>query len=305
MAAIPVLQAAFDQCDARFRLDPRMTAIRHNQNLDAARIALYNRQITIGTYNQMSAQSWGNMQSLAVGYRAAPIRVSPIAPSEQASAPAAKSDGPARLEGTGSGFVVSDSGHIVTNAHVAEQCSERRVALTPGETVAASLVAADRTNDLALLRLPAPRPALVRFHAGKAVREGDPVVAVGYPLRSYLASGINLTTGTVSALAGLRNDARFYQMSTPVQPGNSGGPLLDMSGNLVGVVSAKINAVAVAQRTGDIPQNINFAIKESVLRDFLVANGVEPVIATATPSLSAADIGDRAKTFTFLIECWR
>ena len=100
------------------------------------------------------------------------------------------------------------------------------------------------------------------------------VVAVGFPLPGLLASEANVTTGIVSALAGIGDDTRFLQMTVPVQPGNSGGPLLDLEGRVVGVVVGKLDAVKVASVTGDIPQNVNFAIKAGVLRSFLDASAV-------------------------------
>jgi len=91
------------------------------------------------------------------------------------------------------------------------------------------------------------------------VTSGDQVVAIGYPLHGLLTSDLTVTTGIISSLAGLHNDTRFLQISAPVQPGNSGGPLHDSSGNIVGVVSAKLDALRIVKATGDIPQNINFA----------------------------------------------
>jgi len=92
---------------------------------------------------------------------------------------------------------------------------------------------------------------------------------IGFPFHGLLTSDFTVTTGIISSLAGLFNDTRFLQISAPVQPGNSGGPLLDTSGNIVGVVAEKLNALRVAKATGDIPENINFAIKTGALRDFL------------------------------------
>jgi S1-C subfamily serine protease len=93
------------------------------------------------------------------------------------------------------------------------------------------------------------------------VNSGDQVVAIGYPLHGLLTSDLTVTTGIISSLAGLHNDTRFLQISAPVQPGNSG--------NIVGVVTAKLDALRVVKATGEIPQNINFAIKTGALRDFL------------------------------------
>ena len=88
----------------------------------------------------------------------------------------------------------------------------------------------------------------------------------GFPLPSLLQNGINITVGNVSALAGLGGNTALMQITAPVQPGNSGGPLLDLGGNLVGVVVSKLDTVQAFEITGDIPQNINFAIQSAVTR---------------------------------------
>ena len=129
------------------------------------------------------------------------------------------------------------------------------------------------------------------------------MVVVGFPLMGLLASGANITTGVVSAMAGLGDDSRMLQITAPVQPGNSGGPLLDQTGNVVGVVVAKLNALIVARRTGDIPQNVNFAIKGSVVRTFLDVNAVKYAIAPSNSTFDAATIGEHAVNFTVPIEC--
>jgi hypothetical protein len=99
---------------------------------------------------------------------------------------------------------------------------------------------------------------------------------LGYPLSGLLATTANLSVGNVSALAGLDDDSRYVQISAPVQPGNSGGPLLDASGHLLGIVTAKLNAIRVARFTGDIPQNVNFALKVEVVRTFLDGSNQTP-----------------------------
>ena len=137
-----------------------------------------------------------------------------------------------------------------------------------GETAAAVIVARDPNNDLALLRGPVRLPVPIAVD-DRGIRPGDTVVAVGFPLPDLLASEASVTTGTVSALAGIGNDMRLLQVTVPVQPGNSGGPLLDLHGRVVGVVVGKLDALQVASITGDIPQNVNFAIKAGVARSFL------------------------------------
>jgi S1-C subfamily serine protease len=134
-------------------------------------------------------------------------------------------------------------------------------------------------------------------------RLGDSVVVYGFPLVNVLASQGNLTTGSISALAGLGNDSRMLQISAPVQPGNSGGPLLDSYGTVVGVVVMKLNARMVQETTGDLPQNVNFAIKGSVAREFLAAQGVVPLTGLPVTTMSNADVGDVGRSLSLLVEC--
>ena len=210
-------------------------------------------------------------------------------------------DGPAKS--FGSSFAVGEAGHLLTNNHVIESCANVRVRREGDVAVAAEVVARDQQNDLALLKVATPLHDLVAFREGRGIRQGDGVLAYGFPLVGALAQEGNLTTGAVSALAGLNNDTRFLQMSAPVQAGNSGGPLVDAAGNLVGVVTSKLNALTVAAATGDVPQNVNFAIKGTVARDFLDANNVAYRTAASNRELKPADLAERARRYTFLVEC--
>jgi S1-C subfamily serine protease len=210
---------------------------------------------------------------------------------------------PAGSKSSGTAFAVSRDGVLLTNAHVAASCAEISVRLSDGSTASASLLAADGANDLALIKIATPTPEQAQWRSGAEIRQGDNVIAVGYPLHQQLSAGTTLTTGTVSALAGMKNDSRELQISAPIQPGNSGGPLLDQSGNVVGVVTATMSTVVQAQKTGTIPENINFAIKNSVARSFMDANGVTYQLAPSDKPLSNAEIGDRARKFTSFVTC--
>jgi S1-C subfamily serine protease len=164
------------------------------------------------------------------------------------------------------------------------------------------VLAKDTTNDLALLRT-ASRPSKV---AGVrlGIRLGEGVAAFGFPLTTLLSSSGNFTLGNVTALSGLKDYSRYLQVSAPVQPGNSGGPLFDQNGNVVGVVSAKLNALNVMVATsGDIPQNVNFAIKGSLAASFLESNQVAVEQGTASQALAPADLADQAKQISVLIRC--
>jgi tetratricopeptide (TPR) repeat protein len=205
---------------------------------------------------------------------------------------------------TGSGIVIGNRGEILTNAHVVDRCDAITVQFASKKTDAAVMVARDQTNDLALLRVPNPPPAVATFR-GTPVRAGDTIVALGYPLPTLLSSSATLTVGYVSALAGFEDDQRYLQISAPVQPGNSGGPLLDASGHLAGIVTSKLNAENVARFIGDIPQNVNFAIKAEVVRAFLDGKGVAYKTQRSDQQLSPADVGEIALPFTVYVECRR
>ena len=128
-------------------------------------------------------------------------------------------------------------------------------------------------------------------------------MALGYPLSGLLATTANLSVGNVSALAGLGDDLRYLQISAPVQPGNSGGPLLDASGHLIGIVTGKLDATRAARFFGDIPQNVNFALKAEVARTFLDSKGIVYQTARSEQQLSPADVGEIARPFTVQIKC--
>jgi S1-C subfamily serine protease len=220
---------------------------------------------------------------------------------EPAGAPEAK---PGKLsDQSGTGFVVSASGHLVTNHHVIDGCvGDIQGNLTGEAPVKLRVVSSDETNDLALLQAPSPFKEVATIKE-KAVHSGDTVVAIGFPYRGLLSSDFTVTTGIVSSLSGLLNDTRFLQISAAVQPGNSGGPLLSSTGEIVGVVAAKLNALKVARATGSIPENINFAIKTGALRDFLDNSVVPYQTAELKAELKTTDIARNARGFTLLISC--
>jgi Trypsin-like peptidase domain len=203
---------------------------------------------------------------------------------------------------SGSGAVIGANGEGLTNAHVVDNCTKITVRSSSAAS-AAFLIGRDEINDLAVVRSKLPLSSIVAFREGGPVRAGDAVVALGYPLSGLLATTANLSVGNVSALAGLGDDSRYLQISAPVQPGNSGGPLLDGSGHLVGIVTAKLNAMRIARFTGDVPQNVNFALKAEVARTFLDSKGISYQTARSEQQLSPADVGDLARPFTVHIEC--
>jgi S1-C subfamily serine protease len=207
------------------------------------------------------------------------------------------------IDQTGSGFIVSPSGHVVTNQHVVDGCvGDIQGNLTGEAPLKLRVVSSDETNDLALLQAPGSFKDVAMIK-DTAVHSGESVVAIGYPFHGLLTSDFTVTTGIISSLSGVLNDTRFLQISAAVQPGNSGGPLLASSGEVVGVVAAKLNALKFVKATGNIPENINFAIKTGALRDFLDNSVVPYQTGDGKSELKTADIARNARSFTLLVSC--
>ena len=202
---------------------------------------------------------------------------------------------------SGTAFAVAP-GLLVTNQHVVAGCSSVEVVAADGRR-AGSIVDADSQIDLALLRVAGIKGATVRLRNPRNIRLGESVMVFGFPLSGSLSSGGNFTSGLVSGLRGLRDAAGEIQITAPVQRGNSGGPLLDASGLVIGVVQSKLDALHSAKVTGDIPQNVNFAISLDVLVDFLVKNKVTFRDGAPSAPLDTARVADLAQSFTYRIEC--
>jgi S1-C subfamily serine protease len=212
----------------------------------------------------------------------------------------------ARQVSTGTGFLIAE-GRVMTNEHVINGCN-RVVLRTPtGHWLEARPPArVDAALDLAVLNVPGLVGPALAFRTAPDVRRGEGVVAYGFPLAGLLSSDPKLTQGVVNGLRGIGDNPNQYQISAEVQPGNSGGPLVDMQGRVVGVVVSKLNAQRVAQRTGDIAQNVNFAVQGQAALAFARRAGVEPRAADgAGRDLSAADVGEIAHRSTLFIRCER
>lgn len=132
---------------------------------------------------------------------------------------------------------------------------------------------------------------------------GDPVIALGYPLRGSLTSDLTVTSGHLSALGGVLNDTRFLQISAPIRPTHSGGPVLDTDGRIAGVVAEKNNGSQTSQAAGYISKDTNFAIKVGALRDFLDNGAVSYQTADGGGSLKPEQIVSDARAYTVLISC--
>jgi len=123
------------------------------------------------------------------------------------------------------------------------------------------VVSTSFSTDLALLRIPYQTKNYLTFANPGSADIGDQVFTLGYPVSDILGKEVKYTDGSISFLSGLQGNATFFQISVPVQPGNSGGSLVNQDGNVVGVVTAVAAVEAFHKATGSLPQNVNWAVK--------------------------------------------
>lgn len=211
-----------------------------------------------------------------------------------------------QLISSGTGFVVSTDNHVLTNHHVIDGCNRVTFQLRGQVAEEAALLAANLATDLALLLSEGTSDSPARFRGGATVRLGEELVVYGFPLLGDLSSQGNLTNGIVSALSGLDDDLSRMQMTAQIQPGNSGGPVMDRHGNIVGVVVETANDEYFREQRGTVTQNVNFAIRDSMARSFLDTNNVDYTVTESTgPEISIADIAEQAQRFTGTVLCYR
>jgi TPR repeat protein len=165
------------------------------------------------------------------------------------------------------GFFITEDGFSVTNEHVVRDASQICLVTSTGN-FPARVVKVDKPNDIALLKAEG-RFAPLPIASSRAVKLGGMVATVGFPNIGLQGFAPKLAKGEIASLSGVQDDARYFQISLPVQPGNSGGALVDERGNVVGVVSAKLNAGAALATSGALPENVNYAVKSSFLLSFL------------------------------------
>lgn len=206
-----------------------------------------------------------------------------------------------QAQSNGTGFTVAP-GLLVTNQHVVAGC-QRLDVVSPDGKRQARLIDSDESTDLALLRVTGLSGQIAPIRRPGSIRLGESAYAFGFPLTGLLSEQGNFTNGVVSSLRGMRDSLNQIQITTPLQPGNSGGAVVDASGGVIGVVVAKLNAAAVAQATGDIPQNVNFAVSLQALTEFLRRNNVNYNTVERGTSIDTVQLADILKSFTHRVEC--
>jgi uncharacterized protein len=167
----------------------------------------------------------------------------------------------------GTGFFITEDGDVLTSAHVVENAVRIEI-FAAGKALAARLVKADVANDIALLKVDTSCKALA-LSASRGVNLGDPVFTIGFPGTVLQGTAPKLTQGEVTSLVGILDEPRHFQTSLAVLPGNSGGPLLDRCGNVIGIVAARLGDIAAFKTAGVLPQNVSYALKRSFVTALL------------------------------------
>ena len=189
------------------------------------------------------------------------------------------SDGPLRgAKSSGSGFFVGTDGYFITNAHVVNEAAGVSIYYN-GNVHRAEVVKVSKMVDLALLKIPLKVDGF-EISIGEP-RSGVDVYVLGYPAPRLQGLDVKVTKGVISSTKGLQDDDTQFQIDAAVQPGNSGGPICDSFGRLIGVVVAGLNQIAIANTAGFIPQNVNYGIKASEVSALLRTKSVEDVVPKA------------------------
>lgn len=189
------------------------------------------------------------------------------------------------LRGIGSGFFITRDGYLLTNFHVVKDANRVKVKYKM-RVLKAEVIEVDEGNDLALLKVSGADFAPLAISHKDSADLGDEVFTIGFPNIDMQGIEPKYTDGKISSLAGMRDDPSEYQISVPVQPGNSGGPLCDANGEVVGIVVARLDDLAALRESGAVPQNVNYAVKSKLALRLL--RSVEGLDALLLPARTAA-----------------
>ena len=203
--------------------------------------------------------------------------------------------------GSGTAFFISDKGHMITNHHVVNYCNITKVNYF-GKTGTAKILAYDRVNDLALLEtdiIPKDKFDI----SNRDPKLLDDIYVAGYPFGKAVSSSVKVTKGVVSALAGSQDNYALVQIDAAIQPGNSGGPIVNTSGDVVGVAVAKLDFKDAMESYGVIPENTNFGIKSSILKNFTSANSIKNS-EEEPKEVSTEVLGEKIQNATAYVGCW-
>tara|TARA_B100002019_G_C21215742_1_gene571907 strand:- start:127 stop:1278 length:1152 start_codon:yes stop_codon:yes gene_type:complete len=204
---------------------------------------------------------------------------------------------------SGSGFFVNKDGYLVSNYHVVEMCQYVGASIE-GDLLNVKVIASDITNDLIVGKVEDLSNNRFLPISSDGAFLGDNVIAAGFPLAGTLSDNLKVTRGIVSSMSGLNNNYSEYQIDAAVQSGNSGGPLIDGSGNVVGVVVSQLNKYAILQQQEIIPENVNFAVKSQNVGMFLSANNIDFTTKDSRKAVQNREVAKSAEESTVMLLCF-
>lgn len=189
---------------------------------------------------------------------------------------------------TGTGFFISNDGYVLTNSHVIEGASNISIYLN-GKSVSATLIDHDSSNDIALLKVNESVNALP-IELKKRTKQGEEIAVLGYPNIGLQGNEQKATFGYINANSGVQGDTRYFQIDSPIQPGNSGSPMVNDQGVVIGIASASLNQTAAINSTGTLAQNVNYAVKIAYALPMLINHGVEYIEASGQKNLEKTEL---------------
>jgi peptidyl-prolyl cis-trans isomerase A (cyclophilin A)/peptidyl-prolyl cis-trans isomerase B (cyclophilin B) len=202
---------------------------------------------------------------------------------------------------SGTGFFVSHDGHVLTSQHVIDSCQDVQLHAN-GVRYSVVVIAADRVNDIALLKADLTPPAVFPLSQDAPYLLQD-IYAAGYPFGNVVSAAVKVTSGIVSSLVGIGDNVSNLQIDAALQPGNSGGPIIDEYGNAIGIAVAKLDLAQFIEAYETVPENVNFGIRASVAANLLNANNVAAIEPSSSP-LSQQALGRRITDGTVYVSCW-
>ena len=227
------------------------------------------------------------------------------APEQGPSGQRGTAESPKKKDATGTGFFITKDGYIATNNHVVADCTHIEVRIGSEPDIVAKVVATDPNGDLAILKIPGEHPCL-GIAPVRGVKLGATVATVGFPVPFVQGYLPKMAKGEIAGLAGIQDDPARFQISVPIQHGNSGGALVDVRGNAVGVIVSIMGTRAMTALSGDAPNSIAYAIKSSLLMNLIdsVTGVSENLAPLNTQDRPFEDMIDTVKHATVLIHSW-
>ena len=172
----------------------------------------------------------------------------------------------------GTGFLFSSKDYVITNHHLVRGRSSIKVTFLDGEVIDAKIVSVDKQNDIAFLKLsqsPKIPPSSLRIADSSTVKLGDKIFTIGYPASHLLGKSPKYSEGVINSIKGISDNPAYFQISVPIQPGNSGGPLFNERGEVIGITTSSLDSDLAKDAMGAVPQNINYAVKSLLIKNLM------------------------------------